>query len=81
MSGVELGDNFPRGILFWSADLETQNEKLIYAIKTEHNDKETENGVMFHEVYTEISTDEKTFYRYSNDNNVYTEISAPGFIE
>lgn len=61
--------------------METFNQDLIYAIKTEHNDKETENNVRFHEIYTEISTEDKTFYRFSNDNNVYTEISAPGFIE
>jgi hypothetical protein len=62
------------------------NEFLIWivnymGIKTKHSAVETANGVKFHDVYTEISTDDKTFYRFSNDNSVYTEISAPGFIE
>ena len=81
MSGVEIGDNFPRGIKFWSADLDQLDSYLIYSFKTLHNDVETENGIRFHEVYEEISTDDQTFYRFSNDNNVYTEISAPGFVE
>lgn len=31
--------------------------------------------------YDEISTDTTTYYKWSNDNNVYTELSAPGFEE
>jgi hypothetical protein len=31
--------------------------------------------------YDEISSNDKTFYQWSNDNNVYTELSAPGFEE
>lgn len=81
MSGVELGDNFPRGILFWSADLETFDSELIYSFKTKHSEIPSANNVRYHEVYTEISTEDKTFYRFSNDNNIYTEIAAPGFIE
>ena len=31
--------------------------------------------------YTEISDKDTTFYRWSNDNDVYTELAHPGFIE
>lgn len=54
--------------------------ELIYAVKTMHSDVDR-LAVRVHEVYEEISTDDKTFYRFSNDNNIYTELSAPGFIE
>ena len=36
---------------------------------------------MTYDLYTEISSDNKQFYKWSNDNNVYTELASPGFLE
>ena len=35
----------------------------------------------YFDIYEEASSDEQTYYQWSNDNNVYTELSAPGFEE
>jgi len=69
--GFDLGDNYPRGINFWTFSESSWSNDLIYAFKTCH--ATYSNG---YDVYTEISTDETTYYKWSNDNNVYTELSA-----
>jgi len=55
-------------------------KNTIYQFKTGHGEASPEWGMTFNK-YEEISTPEKTYYTYSNDNEVYTEISAPGFEE
>ena len=80
-TGLDLGDNYPRGINFWTCDLNGFKDYTIYSYKTLHGDVATSpNGLTFRE-YTEISTDTKTFYKWSNDNEVYTEISSTGLLE
>lgn len=34
-----------------------------------------------YDVYSEASTGGTTFYKWSNDNQVYTELAADGFLE
>jgi len=75
--GADLGDNFPRGINIQEFDSEKKKSKLVYRFKTRHATKPTYTSA----VYEEISTNEKTYYKQSNDNNVYTEIAHNAAIE
>jgi hypothetical protein len=80
-TGMEIGDNYPRGINLWSITSSDRKINTIYQFKTAHGTSpENPSGITF-DKYDEISSDEVTYYKWSNDNNVYTELSAPGFEE
>lgn len=74
---VDLGDNYPRGIVLHV----NRKEKMIYSFKTEHGDKPQNSAGVPFPLYDEISTAEKQFYKWSNDNNVYTELANPAVLE
>ena len=74
---LDLGDNYPRGIIF-HVDGES---KLVYSFKTLHGEEPNSPAGRPYDLYSEISSDSKKFYKWSNDNNVYTELASPGFIE
>lgn len=79
---VDLGDNYPRGIhthRFTSTG--SRQRKVVYTFKTEHGQTAKSPSGAVYDKYTEISTPEKTFYKWSNDNNVYTEIAHPAAIQ
>lgn len=67
---VDLGDNYPRGINLHTFDDVRKNSNLVYQFKTLHST--TSN----YPIFEEISTPEKTYYKASNDNNCYSEISS-----
>jgi hypothetical protein len=73
---VDLGDNYPRGIIFHEGD----TSKLVYAFKTLHGESSQSPAGVTYDLYSEISGS-KNFYKWSNDNNVYTELASPGVIE
>ena len=82
--GVDLGDNFPRGINLHRFDVASKQNKVVYNFKTFHAtiivdgldvDHCEDYANVSDCVYTEISTVNDTYYRWSNDNNVYTDIA------
>ena len=74
---LDLGDNYPRGIVFHIDGV----SKLVYAFKTLHGEESLSPAGVPYDLYSEISSESKQFYKWSNDNNVYTELASPGFIE
>lgn len=77
--GMDLGDNFPRGIHVWRFDANTNwfREKFnVYNFKTKHATQSAGRAA-----YPEVSTAQTTYYKWSNDNNVYTELAHQGLIE
>lgn len=75
---VDLGDNFPRGVHVHNIPLEGSiKRKLAYTFKTKHGTSATSPAGTTYPVYEEISNSENTFYKWSNDNAVYTEIAHP----
>jgi hypothetical protein len=80
-TGMDLGDNYPRGINFWAFTKKQKEMNVIYCFKTLHGDKNKSPAGAAYPLYKEISTKDKKFYQFSNDNEVYTELSAPGFDE
>jgi len=79
---VDLGDNYPRGIhahRFTSTG--GRQRKLTYTFKTRHGTSPTSPAGITYDEYTEISTPVQTFYKWSNDNDVYTELAQPAAIQ
>ncbi len=70
--GVDLGDNYPRGVHLHTFDRSSRTSRLVYTFKTAHA-RSARNGAP---VYDEISGDGRTFYKWSNDNAVYTELGG-----
>ena len=70
--GIDLGDNYPRGINLHRIN-ENKNSKVIYTFKTKHGETA---GYKTYPAYDEISTTETQYYKWSNDNNTYTELGA-----
>ena len=80
--GLEIGDNYPRGIsIFHQSQHRERNKNTIYQFKTAHGTTAVSPQGREYDEYEELSDDETTYYEWSNDNNVYTELSAPGFEE
>jgi hypothetical protein len=62
----------------------TKDDRIIntiYQFKTNHRSSPTSPAGRSYDKYEEISSSKETFYKWSNDNNVYTELSSPGFEE
>lgn len=78
---MDLGDNFPRGITLWVAGPDFLIQEEVYHFKTLHGDNATSNAGVTYDLYAEISDGANSFYKWSNDNEVYTELSSSGFIE
>jgi hypothetical protein len=70
--GVDLGDNYPRGVHLHRISQGKKASKVVFTYKTAHGTS-ARNGSP---VYTEISSPGKTFYKWSNDNATYTELGG-----
>ena len=76
---LDLGDNFPRGVhLHKFSSVTGISHRIVYTFKTEHQNYQTNNNKKY-PLYSEISTKESKFYKWSNDNNTYSELG--GIIE
>ncbi|HRI35428.1 MAG TPA: hypothetical protein PLD02_16885, partial [Saprospiraceae bacterium] len=53
----------------------------VYSFKTEHGGQSVSPAGVSYPAYPEISTGQKKFYKWSNDNRTYTELAAPGVID
>ena len=74
---VDLGDNYPRGIICHYND----ESKVVYTFKTCHSEDAEDYGGKTHKKYYLGSVKGGvTRYRWSNDNNTYTELASPAFV-
>ncbi|RLA80461.1 MAG: hypothetical protein DRG78_10910 [Epsilonproteobacteria bacterium] len=73
---IDLGDNYPRGINFHKFTNTTMAHKLIYTFKTEHGTSDISPAGVKYDFYNEISNATTSYYKWSNDNKVYTEIGG-----
>jgi hypothetical protein len=69
---LDLGDNYPRGVHLHEFDKAKRTSRLVFTFKTQHSTHE-KGG---YPVYDEISGGGRTFYKWSNDNAVYTELGG-----
>ncbi len=72
---VEMGDNYPRGLNFrrFQKNGLSEQAKCLYTYKTAHKNFPNINGKIF-PAYNEISNSSMKYYKWSNDNNTYTEL-------
>ncbi len=70
--GLDLGDNYPRGVHLHRIDRGGRASRVLFTYKTAHGTS-ARNGSA---VYPEISGNGKTFYKWSNDNGTYTELGG-----
>lgn len=69
---IDLGDCYPRGINLTKFSGAGKASRVVFTFKTQHA-TEPRNGSP---KYDEISKDGKTYYKWSNDNNTYTELGG-----
>ena len=69
---LDLGDNYPRGVHLHEFDNAKRTSRLVFTFKTRHSTR-AKGG---YPVYGEISDGDRTFYKWSNDNAVYTELGG-----
>jgi hypothetical protein len=73
---IDLGDNYPRGIHLHKFKDNNRNSRVVYTFKTLHATTADCYGIATYPKYPEISTPQKTFYKWSNDNATYTELGG-----
>ena len=78
---MEMGDQYPRGVTMWKMKTDkTLNLKTVYGVKVKHGEKANPFGNKEFEPYLK-SSDGTQFYKWSNDNQVYSELGSKGFYE
>jgi hypothetical protein len=70
--GLDLGDCYPRGVNLTKFTAASKSSRVVYTYKTEHSTSPKQGSPK----YDEISVGGKTFYKWSNDNNTYTELGG-----
>ncbi len=73
---IDLGDNYPRGINLHRFFDQKRISKIVYTFKTLHGTTPKSPAGKTYPAYPEISTGTKQFYKWSNDNGVYTELGS-----
>ncbi|MBW7916263.1 MAG: hypothetical protein H3C53_06205 [Trueperaceae bacterium] len=73
---IDHGDNYPRGVNLHRIAVGSKTSRVVYTFKTEHGTTATSPAGVSYPVYEEISGGGTTYYRWSNDNNVYGELGA-----
>lgn len=74
--GVDLGDNYPRGIHLHRLTDQNRVSRVVYTFKTGHGRTAGNPAGKTFPPYPEISRPDKSFYKWSNDNNTYSELGG-----
>ncbi|HKP58484.1 MAG TPA: hypothetical protein VJV78_17280 [Polyangiales bacterium] len=75
--GIDLGDNYPRGLNLHRFNASGRTSRVVYTFKTLHGTTPSYGpGQPTYPRYDEISDATHTYYRWSNDNNTYTELGG-----
>jgi len=74
--GIDLGDNYPRGVNLHKFDGAQIKSKVVYTFKTEHGKTAQNPAGITYPPYREISNNGVTYYQWSNDNQTYTELGG-----
>lgn len=74
--GIDLGDNYPRGIHLHKFTGTSKRSRVISGFKTLHGTTARSPAGTTYPAYDEISGGSTTYYRWSNDNRTYTELGG-----
>ncbi len=75
-AGIDLGDNYPRGVNLHRFDSEGRASAVVYTFKTQHGATPASPAGRSYPPYAAISGGSKKFYSWSNDNRTYTELGG-----
>jgi len=74
--GIDLGDNYPRGVNLHRFSASGMESQVIYTFKTAHGTEARNPAGKSFPRYAAASAGGQTFYQWSNDNCTYTELGA-----
>lgn len=74
--GMDLGDNYPRGVHLHQFSASEIKSQVVYTFKTAHGEEEANPAGETFKRYSAASVGGKTFYQWSNDNATYSELGA-----
>ena len=70
--GLDLGDNYPRGVHLHRISNGARTSRVVYTYKTAHGTSARGGSPP----YPEISGNGKNYFKWSNDNGTYTELGG-----
>ncbi len=74
--GIDLGDNYPRGVNLHRFDESKRQSRVVYTFKTRHGKTANNPAGKSFPKYDEASKGGTTYYQWSNDNDTYTELGG-----
>jgi len=74
--GIDLGDNYPRGVNLHRFNDKGRRSQVVYTFKTRHGTRATSPAGRKYDFYAEISRGDQKFYKWSNDNATYSELGG-----
>ncbi len=74
--GVDLGDNYPRGVNLHRISENGKSSRVVYTFKTVHGTKPANPAGTVYPPYPEISGEGQNFYKWSNDNQTYSQLGG-----
>ena len=74
--GIDLGDNYPRGINLHKFTEASRLSRVVYTFKTRHGSSAQNPAGKTFPKFDAASAGGKTYYQWSNDNDTYTELGG-----
>ncbi len=74
--GIDLGDNYPRGVNLHKFTSKRRRSAVVYTFKTQHGRRAVSPAGRSYPSYPEISGNGTRYFKWSNDNRTYTEIGG-----
>jgi len=74
--GLDLGDNYPRGVHLHRISEKGKTSRVVYTSKTLHGTTPTSPAKAVYPPYPEISSEGQSFFKWSNDNQTYTQLGG-----
>ncbi len=74
--GIDLGDNYPRGVHLHRFDESGIASRVVYTFKTGHAKSEANPAGEVFPPYDDISGIGMSYFQWSNDNATYTELGG-----
>ncbi len=73
---IDLGDNYPRGINMHKLTDKMRRSRVVYTFKTHHGTRPKSPAGRRYPYYSKISRGGQKYYKWSNDNGVYSSLGA-----
>ncbi len=73
--GIDLADNYPRGVHLHRFDAAKRHSRVVYTFKTKHGTKANNPAGKKYDAYVKTASG-KQLYKWSNDNSTYTELGG-----